>query len=161
MAIKRLQIPEGAPIWGPTKPQTLAVKLLKERPADISILEPGDYDVTPEPSKDKYPNSNQLTVMEDGTALYRIFNLGRAAITKINHAELGSINTLPEGRGALTHLPQDSHAQLVIGDRLGRSNRGILFLFDVIVWSRGNVTNNELHAVTAVGLSLDLASANG
>lgn len=159
MTIKRLQIPEGAPIWGPTKPHTVAIKLWRERHGDIASLQPGDYDVTPEPAKSNYPNTQQLTVMEDGTGLYRMFTLGRAAITKMNTNGPGSVEQLTEGRGVVTHIPQDTPGRLILGTRLERKNSGILFLFDVILWSPDNDNvSHELDAVTSMDLNSELVS---
>lgn len=161
MAIKRLQIPEGAPIWGPTKPQAVAVRLWKERVSDISVLSPGDYDVTPEPFRSKGPNSQLLSVMEDGTGLYRIFSVGKKAIKKINSDNIGGgIEQLPAGHGLLTHLPQDTLGRLIVGDRLERSNKGVLFLFDVIIWSPDEgISEGELASFDSRILSADLVGA--
>lgn len=161
MAIKRLQIPEGAPIWGPTKPHNLAVRLWKERSSDIDILKPGDYDVTPEPHREKIPNANQLTVLEDGTALFRVYAIGRTALTKLNMRGQGSIDQLPEGRGDLLHIPQDKPGRLVLGDRPERVNKGRLFLFDVIIWSPDTeIDIRELTTSTSLDLDSELINSS-
>jgi hypothetical protein len=73
MSIAELKIPDGEPL--PTGSivamRAVAVELMIARTSELSLLGPGQYDITPD-IWTKHLHNHELVVLDDGTGLYRM-----------------------------------------------------------------------------------------
>ena len=134
MAIERLVIPDGLPIWGPTNPLKLADRALAERTADVEELEPGEYDLTPTVAQNIGPHSQQLIVFDNGTGLYRVLTPEHGNLTSYNFNGYGSEQEFASGSGTSVHLPQDHRQINVVSYHAEKGLRGIPHLFNIVRW---------------------------
>lgn len=116
MTIERLSFPEGVKIESDVHAQLL--RLVREHADEVAQLAEGDYDLTPT-WWTKHLHNHHLTVMADGTGIYR-------AIPRESDVGTGDPRTGSFQRGGrLIRIPQDQAIAMIGGPLKDLRNLGI------------------------------------
>jgi len=129
MTIERLHFEKGMPLPSGGSLDEIERIILENQDQIISLPE-GEYDLTPQGWK-KHPHLHQLTVLKDGTGVYR-------AIPREKNA--GTISLSREGRGRFQmgvqtiRIPEDQSVAILAGPLEDRKTLG---LYEIILYSSG------------------------